>query len=233
MQASLPLPPRHTTREDRSGHSQPNAKLTLSFEEDLRLRWAGVAYLGIILAGINSDMMFRPMALSASDTSAQALALRVSLILDSLMLMADVILALLLFSVFRAVNSGLAGAAMVFRLIQAVVIGASLMLQLVALQLPDMVAPLLAAQGDGYDLGLLFFAVNTGLMAHLLCHSGRAPKALPMLLMASAAVYLTGSLATLLAPGLAEAIQPAYAIPLLAELWFCLWLLFGHRSQSA
>lgn len=205
--------------------------LSLSSDMDVRLRWAGLAYLVVIVAGATSELMFRPMALAATEPSAQALALRVGLILDTLMLMGDVVLALLLYAVFRQVNQAIAQGAMVFRLVQAAAIAAALMLQLIALHMPDRIAPLLAAHADGYDLGLLFFAVSTALMANLVCHSHLAPKGLPVMLMSAAAVYLVGSLSALLAPEFAKTMEAAYVIPLLAEIWFCFWLLFGHRPR--
>lgn len=206
--------------------------LPLTHDSHRRLKWAGAAYLVIILAGVSSEMGFRAVALTTPNTAAQAFALKVSLVLDALMLTADVIVAVLLFAVFRAVNEVQALSAMIFRLMQAAIIGASLMLQLVALQMPEHIAPLLAAQSMGYDLGLIFFAVNTGLMATLLCHSGLAPKGLPPALMLSALVYVAGSLSALLAPDLSPLFEPAYVLPLIAETWFCVWLLFGRRKTA-
>ncbi len=92
---------------------------------------------------------------------------------------------------------------------------------------------MLAAHADGYDLGLIFFALNTALMAQLLCRAEIAPNWLPPLLMASAAVYLVGSLSALLAPDFAAKIELVYLIPLVSETAFCLWLLFGHRHMAS
>jgi len=45
-------------------------------------------------------------------------------------------------------------------------------------------------------------------------------------------VYLAGSFTRFLIPGYASFIEPAYIVPVVAELSFCLWLLVkGVRSQ--
>jgi len=201
-----------------------------------RLRRAGMAYWVIILAGLSSEMMFRATALSATSLSQTVSALRISALLDSVMIGADIYVALTFYAVFRAVDPQKALFAMVFRLTQGAVIAGSLMLQLAALHAPDQAAWLMAAQADGYDLGLLFFALNTALMAQLLCHSGllspMTKRVLPPLLMASALIYGINSTLALLGSNFAETLAPSYAIPLVSESFFALWLLFSRHSQA-
>ncbi len=83
----------------------------------------------------------------------------------------------------------------------------------------------IALHGLGYDLGLIFFGVNCAVMAAMLRRAGLAGRLLPLALAGSGLVYLTGSLTALFAPALNAAMQPAYALPLLAETAFCLWLI--------
>ena len=51
-------------------------------------------------------------------------------------------------------------------------------------------------------------------------------KAIGYGLIAGGLVYLVGSVTRFVAPRYLSTLEPAYAIPLIAELAFCLWLLF-------
>ena len=210
--------------------------LTPSPALSTRLRRAGMAYWVIILAGMTSETMFRATALSATSLSQTVSALRISALLDTVMISADIYVALTVYAVFRAVDPIKSLFAMVFRLMQGAVIAGSLMLQLAAIHAPDQAAWLMAAQADGYDLGLLFFALNTALMAQLLCHSGllspMTKRVLPPLLMASALIYGVNSTLALLGSNFAETLAPSYAIPLVSESSFALWLLVSRPNQS-
>jgi hypothetical protein len=155
--------------------------------------------------------------------------------------LADIALAILLYRLLKPFGEGLALAAMVFRLMQAAVIAASLM-ALVAVDVmalrqgtaaADTVMTLMELHGIGYDVGLIFFAVNTGLTAWLLSRSGLVPRALPPLLATAALVYLACSLSRIVAPDLNAALQAGYVVPLIAETWFALALLTGRRMRSA
>ncbi len=207
-------------------------------------RLAGWAYLTIILAGVTSEAVLRAGILVPDDPAQTATnilsnepSLRLAMLFDAVMVLCDVALAVLLYRFFRPVDAMLALVAMVFRLVQAAVLAGNLM----TLQLSLMFAQadgglahvFLAAHGVGYDLGLLFFGVTMMLTANLLCRSELTHKALPMGLGLSGMVYLTGSVLRLLAPDLGAAFAPAYALPLVAEILFCLWLLaFGYRSAT-
>jgi hypothetical protein len=63
------------------------------------------------------------------------------------------------------------------------------------------------------------------MMAALILRSGWIPRLIGFGIGAAGLVYLTGSYLRILAPGLADSFAPAYAICLLAELAFALWLL--------
>ena len=78
----------------------------------------------------------------------------------------------------------------------------------------------------------IFFGVNTLLTAWLLRRSGMVPAWLPPLLAAAGLVYLVGSYTRLLAPGLNAAMQPAYAVAVIAELAFAILLLTGLRPPA-
>jgi hypothetical protein len=202
-------------------------------------RIAGALYLGIIVLGIWSELAVRaplavpgdPAATVANIRGAEAL-LRLSLAADTLMAVFDVALAVLLFVLLRPVDALLALVAMAFRLIQAAVIGAALLNQQAALLVlggggggPELAALFLDLQSHGYDLGLIFFGVNSLVTGYLVYRSGFLPRFVGAGVIAAGIVYLIGSYLRILAPGWVDAFAPAYAIPLVAETAFCLWLL--------
>jgi hypothetical protein len=198
---------------------------------------AGALYLVIILCGVSGEALVRGALVVPGDAAATAANIldqqglfRLGTLLDLAMTLADAGLAVALFVLLRPVSATLALAAMVFRLIQTAILGANLMLHHGALMTltgggePSTALRLLEAHALGYDLGLVFLAVNCGLTAWLLWHAG-APRALAGGVGAAGVVYLTGSLLRIIDPGAAAAIAPAYLVPLLAESAFCLWLL--------
>lgn len=213
-------------------------------------RFAGLCYLIIILCGVGSEVALRGPLIdmnSATETvqaiSASLLRFRLSILADVVMAIADVVLALLLFWMFRRVSAGLALGALISRLLQAGLIAASLLnLQAALLLLPmagakgnvDLVLSFIVMHAYGYDLGLIFFGVNCLLTALLIINSGFVPKVIGVGIGLSGLVYLTGSVLRFLAPDLHGLIGPAYAVPLIAETAFCLWLLVlpRHRQPS-
>jgi hypothetical protein len=210
-------------------------------EKETLARLAGVLYLVIILCGVWSEAIVRSGLMHPDDPASTAAAirdhaglLRLSIAADTLMALADVGLAVVFYALLRPVQPVLALAAMAFRLVQAAVIGASLVVLAATPRLAgagdDVLAyTFFAMHGEGYDIGLIFFGVNALLMAALLRRSGGTPRLLALSIAAAGAVYLAGSYTRLLAPEFHPAILPAYAIPLLAETSFCLWLLIRAR----
>jgi hypothetical protein len=205
-------------------------------------RVAGALYAIIIAAGIWSELGVRARLIQPGDPAGTWAAiganlplLRASIAADALMILADVALAVLLFSMLRHVQREVALIAMVLRLMQATVIGASLLAPIGVVLLAGATVPdpataalwLMDLHGAGYDFGLIFFGANTLLTAWLLCRSGLVPVWLSALLAGAGLVYLAGSFTRLLAPGINQLIQPAYALPLLAETAFCVLLLLG------
>lgn len=209
-----------------------------SIADTATVRFAGALYLTIILCGITAEVFLRgPLLQGTPDQIAQALSanvwqLRFSLLADTAMLLADVSLALVFFGLLRHVSEGMALAAMVFRLGQAVLIGASLMaLASAPLLLPD--APRVAVHmtdlhAIGYDVGLILFAVNCVLMSALIWRTA-VPKLIAGGLAASGFVYATGSVTRLIAPDGVAYVEPLYLVPLVAETALCLWLLIRAR----
>lgn len=209
-------------------------------------RPAGAAYLVIIAAGLFAELGVR-MPLTVADDPAATWAnvaanlplFRLGLAADAVMILADVALAVLLYAIFRATQPQVALAAMALRLVQAAIIGASLLASLAAVLLvargtpaPDTLALLMELHAQGYDFGLIFFGANTLLTAWLACRSGLFPAWLAALLGGAGIVYLLGSFTALLAPGINAMIQPAYGLPVIAETAFALMLLRGARQAA-
>lgn len=193
-------------------------------------RLAGFLYLGIIVLGIGSEVGLRGPLIDWNDRMATAQALiaheglfRLSILADLGMAVLDVILAVVFFTMLRGINAPLALLALVFRLMQAAIIaGAVIFLFAVTQDLNDPL-PWLARHAAGYDLGLVFFAVNTLIMARLL--GGIAPVWMCRALTAAGLVYALGSVTRFVAPDLNALMQPAYMVPVVAEVSLMLWLL--------
>jgi hypothetical protein len=214
------------------------AQMTQANTDPRLARRSGALYLVIILCGLTAELVLRgPLLQGTPDEVAEALAgniglLRLSLLADTVMMVADVALALVFFVLLRRVSESLALAAMVFRLAQAVLIGASLAALASAPALitdaPRMAVHMTTLHGIGYDVGLILFAVSSGIMAVLLWRTA-VPKAIAAGIGASALVYATGSMTRLLAPEWIGVIEPAYVIPMISESALCLWLLIRAR----
>lgn len=227
----------------------------LSRNELPTAHFAGLLYLVIIVFGISAEVILRgPLVDFASATkTADAIrgaagSFRLAIGADIVMAMADAALAVLLYVLFRPVAPVLALAAMVFRLIQSVMIGANLMnmqaawllisagqdLSTFAPEHAEALANLfLNLHAHGYDLGLVFFGVNSLLTGALIWRSGFVPRLLGAGIVLAGLVYLTGSALRFSSPEAFEMFAPAYGLTLLTEAAFCVWLLSVGRFRRA
>ncbi|QYO76285.1 DUF4386 domain-containing protein [Devosia salina] len=218
-------------------------------------RVTGLFYLAIIVLGIWSEMAVRDL-LIVPDNGPQTLAnimasgglFSLSLVADIGMILSDIAVGVLLYLLFRQVAPRVALAAMILRLTQAIVLAANLLFQVAAMvllrgehfaeafgadNLAWAVQALLELQGQGYDLGLIFFGINCLLTAWLIMRSGIAPRLVGLGIAASGLVYLSGSGFSLLTGDQPSIITMAYLIPLIAELAFAIWLAVGARGRTA
>lgn len=222
-------------------------QLTATPELAGRARLAGLLYLVIIVAGLGAELGLRAPLIDLGDAAGTASAIlaapgrfRLAIAADLVMALCDAGLAILLYLIFRSVAPALALAAMVFRLIQTVLIAANLMalqtawLVLSGAGLPDEQAHPLALlfldiHGHGYDLGLVFFGINSLMTGILVWRSGLFSRVIGIGigigLAAAGIVYLVGSGLRFFAPEFSGAFAPAYGIAVLAETAFCLSLL--------
>jgi hypothetical protein len=220
--------------------------LTLTPALAQRMRLAGLLYLVIIIAGLGAELGLRGPLIDLGDADATAAAIlgapgrfRLAMAADLLMALCDAGLAILFYLMFRAIAPGLALTAMVFRLIQTVLIAANLMaLQaawLLIAQAPAMseahtlALVFLDLHGHGYDLGLVFFGAGSLMMGALVWRSGLFAQVFGAGLAVAGIIYLIGSGLRFFAPGLSSAFAPAYAITILAEMAFCLRLLLQRH----
>lgn len=210
-------------------------------------RVAGVLYLIIIVCGITGELAIRSNLIVSDDSVqtvsnilAASLLFRMGFISDLVMLIADVAIAIVLFQMFYTVNQFVSLTSMVFRLIQASILGFNLLNYYAAILLVEgkgtgvfdgfetsheMAMMYLNLHAMGYDLGLVFFAASTLAMAYLLIRSSFAPSILGFSLIAAAMVYFTGSMIRFALPQWIETFELFYIVPLAVELAFCLWLL--------
>lgn len=218
-------------------------------------RFAGLLYLIIIVAGISSEVFIRSSLIvtdNPTTTAANILAseglFRFGFVADSIMLLSDVAIAVLFYVLLKPVSKTLALMAAAFRLIQAAILGFNLLNYYVVLlliqgetyisafkqdQLNSLAMLFLDMHSHGYDLGLLFFGISCLILGYLVVKSGYFPKVLGYGLIAAGTTYLTGSFTRFLFPAYSSFIEPIYIVPLIAEVSFCLWLLFkGVRVQS-
>ncbi len=207
-----------------------------------QIRLAGLLYLIIIVAGLGAELGLRGPLIDLADAETTATAIlaapgqfRLAIAADLIMALCDAGLAILLYLIFRSVAPGLALSAMVFRLIQTVLIAANLMAMQAAWLLVSggtevadaeaLALVFLDLHGHGYDLGLVFFGVNSLIMGMLVWRSGVFARAFGIGLAAAGLIYLTGSALRFFAPDLSAAFAPAYGVTILAETAFCLRLL--------
>lgn len=217
-------------------------------------RLAGLLYLVIIICGIFSEGFVRASLVVSGDATATAQNIlaaqtlfRIGFASDTLVFLSDVAIAVLFYALLRPVSQTLATMAMAFRLTQTAIIGLNLLDHYTALtilggadrfgafdvdQRNALALLYMDAHSHGYDLGLLFFGVGSLILGYLVYRASYFPRALGILVMAAGLVYVMGGYLRFLAPDYAEAFQPIYIVPLVAELSFCLWLLIKGMNVA-
>lgn len=214
------------------------------------VRAAGLLYLAIIVCGIGGEALLRgPLVVAddagrtAANLAAAALTFRLGILADVVMALSDVALAVLLYVLFRPVDRTLSMMAMAFRLVQAAILGLNLvhlhdalaLLGTAALSVEQRDALVLLhldAHATGYDLGLFFFGINCLLVGALARRADFVPTWLGRMISAAGVVYLLGSATRVVAPELVGALEPAYVVPVVAEVAFCVWLLRGGPARA-
>ncbi|MFN3861686.1 MAG: DUF4386 domain-containing protein [Roseateles sp.] len=196
------------------------------------LRLAGLCYLAIIALGLWTETQVSGSLVVAGDAAATAQRIaaqsdlwRLGIAADLLMQLLDLPVIVVMWRLLRPVNEMLALTATGLNLVQTAVLVANRVQLLAALAM-------LAVQlhGQGFGIGLLFFAVACLIRGALIAASGVLPRVLGWGL-----AYGVDSLALLLAPSPARLLFPAVLLPaFVAELALALWLVLrpGARAQG-
>jgi hypothetical protein len=210
-------------------------------------RASGLLYLIIIVLGLFSEIFVRSSLISPGDAATTASNImaaeglfRAGFLADSIMVLSDIALAVLLFVLLKPVNQILALIAVVFRLMQTAVIAVNLLNYYATMlllenagytsafnadQINSLSSLFLDLHSHGYDLGLILFGVHCLLLGYLIAKSMYMPKVLGFLVMVAGVTYLVGSYTRFLFPEFVEAVSPIYAVAIISELSLCLWLL--------
>lgn len=216
-------------------------------------RIAGLLYLAIIVCGLFAEVGVRSRLIEQGDPAATAANIleqptlfRAGIAADIVMLLCDVAIAVMLYQLLRPVSRTLSLVAAAFRMTQTAVLGLNLLSMFQALRIiddadyldtfgSDRVEALallsLDAHRYGYILGLMFFGVSTVVIGAIVRRSGRTPRALAPLLALAGLGYLADGAMFFMIPGYDGSASAIVLAPaLIAELWFCGWLLIKGRS---
>jgi hypothetical protein len=209
-------------------------------------RLAGVLYLVIIVFGLFSEALRRRVTVSA-DPAATAANLRDSAWLFRLgfaahltFILCEVALVVILYLLFRPVNPTASLVAAAFRLTSLAVYALNLLNMFAALLVLDgadyLTGPtagreetalfFLELHKYGYAIGLTFFGVNSLIMGYLLVKSSHVPTTLGVLLAVAGVGYLAHCFGYFLIPSYAGSVPILLAPALVAEVWFCGFLLW-------
>ncbi len=219
-------------------------------------RIAGVIYLIVAITGsfaqiVRTQMMVAGDATATAENVLKAEGLfRLGFSSDLVAFSAEVVLAVVVFTIFRPVSAPLAMLAALFRLGQAAVLAINMLMQFFVILLlngdrslaafePAQVNALaqlfLEAHSYGYFIGLVFFGLHNIVLGYLVITSGFFPKVLGYFLMlVVSGGYLIDSFGNFLFadyPGIMSAIVITPAA--LVEFAFIVWLIVkGMRHQE-
>ncbi|MBB5790377.1 DUF4386 domain-containing protein [Jiangella mangrovi] len=222
-------------------------------------RAAGALYVAIFIVAPFAFFVGRSRILVEDDPTATAENLladetlfRIGMAAESVVFLIEIVLAALLYTLFRPVNATVAMAAAFSRVAEAVVQAVNLLTSsLVLLTVsgagylaafePDQVDALVSLFFDANEFVTLiwglFFGLHLILLGYLVYKSGFLPRVLGILLAAASIGYLAEGFGNLLWPGTADVLAATVvvlAVP--GELAFALWLIIkgvdGTRWQQ-
>lgn len=209
-------------------------------------RLTGMAYLGIIMAGLFAEFFVRmslvapgDAATTAANIDASSMLFRTAIAADLVMVALDIGVAVGFYLLLRSVHRPLAILAAAFRLIQAAALAANLSNLVDALQyatvadglggigadvLHGLTLSALETHALAYDIALVFFAISCIVLGRLLRGWQPVPRPIAVGLSVAGTVYLVGSFAAVVSPDLAAAIDPLYGLTVVAEVAAAIWL---------
>jgi hypothetical protein len=222
----------------------------------MQARIGGFLYLIIIAAGFFSEGYVRGSLIVSGNAAATAHNILASETLyrlggaaEFLTLFCDIVLALILYTLLKPVNSSLALLAAFFRLVFSAVYATLSLLHFAPLMLlggggflavfrPDQLQALamlsLKLHSVGYNISLVFFGVHLVLIGGLIAASNFLPRIIGVLLAIAGLCYLINSFANFMAPAFADVLFPYILLPgLVAEAALALWLfVFGVNVEK-
>ena len=221
---------------------------TISATQHSAARIAGFAYLIIIVAGVAAEFLMRSSLIVSGDATTTVnnileseTLFRSSIVLDLIMIGADMIVAVALYALLRPINRHLALLAALFRVVMDSILGVNLLNLLAAVTLVQnngedaafgteeinaLAMSFIDAHALGYSVGLVPFAFATFIVGYLLFKSDYVPRVVSVMMVLAGLTYLTGSTIHVLAPDLNDGFSIAYAVPFVAESTLAIWLVF-------
>ncbi|UJR82135.1 DUF4386 domain-containing protein [Sandaracinus amylolyticus] len=205
------------------------------------LRIAGLLYLIPTFCGPFS-MMFVPSAIvvagdaeaTARNVVASEALLRAGLLGHVAIVLSEVVLTAVLFSLFRRVSPTVALTATFARLAMSVVQAVNLFPLLAALQRPDDALALFELHAAGVHVWEPLFALHCLALGALVMRAGWAPRVLGALLMIASFGYALNGLGHLVAPSGAPIYEIVVGVAaLVGEVPFVLWLVFARPRSGA
>jgi hypothetical protein len=207
-------------------------------------RFTGAAYLGVVCCGIFAEFFVRGSLVVPGDAAATASQIAdasgffaLGIVADLSMVLLDVGVAYGLYRLLSPVHRRLAIAATAFRLLQASILALNLLNLVRALSLaadPASAPQALAAVETHalfYDVGLIPFGLACLTLGPLLRRAG-GPRWIALALSATGLVYLVGSFGAVFAPALSAALDPLYALAIVAEPAVAIWLIARARRWA-
>lgn len=217
------------------------------------MRVAGLAYLAVIGLGIAGEVVFRGAFIDYRDAAATATAVaadpltyRIGLVAEVILLCADVVVAAMLYRLFRPAAPALSTLAAMLRLamvafsaVRVTLLCAPLLLLDPSALVPGSVGDLqvislvlLKLQAGAYGLALIVFGFCCLVKGWMILASRLAPGLIGFGLLIAGVCYLVSSIGGALYPEWASSLFPFILLPcLVAEAALTLWLLFG-RARS-
>lgn len=213
----------------------------------LEARFAGAAYLYIVIAGLVVELVVRSSLIAPGDAATTAANIlgaeqfyRVGFVAELMVLVCDVVVAALLYRVLRPAGETIALLAAAFRLVMAAMLGVNALnhfepllllngegagVALPAAHLEALALQALRAHGVGYAAGLVFFGFACLFAGVGIARARFLPRPIGWLMAIAGVCYLVNSLSGFLAPAFANTLFPFILIPcLVAELSLALWL---------
>ena len=221
---------------------------TVETSPQLYARVAGVLYLYIIVAGTFAELFVRSQLVVSGDATATASNIisneslfRIGFSGELLHLACDVVVAVILYALFRPVDRNISLLAAFMRMACDIILAVASLSHFVALKLlgdsdymkafqPDQLHTLallaMKLHGDVYAISLVFFSFACLSLGYLIFRSSYFPRAIGVLLVIAGVCYFVQTFAHFLNPEFAATLFPAIFIPIfVAELSLTLWLI--------